>query len=97
MHVSAISPVRSMPYLPGLNLTLPSQYKSWRLTGLYVFCAVLFTAGFIVRVMGAFDYKHLIKFIVSTCLIYAAPYFSPPHTPSEHPTNPPPQPAPSSN
>ncbi|KAK4033018.1 hypothetical protein C8A01DRAFT_40542, partial [Parachaetomium inaequale] len=49
------------------------HYKSWRLTGLYVFCAVLFTAGFIVRAMGAFDYENLIKFIVSTCLIYSAP------------------------
>jgi hypothetical protein len=61
-----------------LSLTLPSQYKSWRLTGLYVFCAVLFTAGFIVRVLGAFDYTHLIKYIISTCLIYAAPYLPPP-------------------
>lgn len=50
-----------------------SRYKSWRLTGLYVFCSVLFTVGFIVREMGAFDYQNLVKFIVSTCLIYASP------------------------
>ncbi|SPQ25826.1 57e3c686-fe6f-4cc3-8a5a-0c55b211862c [Thermothielavioides terrestris] len=49
------------------------HYKSWQLTGLYVFCSVLFTAGFIVREMGAFDYENLIKYIISTCLIYAAP------------------------
>ncbi|KAM7197170.1 hypothetical protein V8F20_006719 [Naviculisporaceae sp. PSN 640] len=49
------------------------HYQSWRLTGLYVFCAMLFTAGFIVREMGAFDYSHLIKFIVTICLVYAAP------------------------
>lgn len=50
-----------------------SHYQSWRLTGLYVFCAVIFTAGFIVRELGAFDYEHLIKFIITTCLVYAAP------------------------
>ncbi|KAL2024755.1 hypothetical protein VTK56DRAFT_5576 [Thermocarpiscus australiensis] len=49
------------------------HYKSWRLTGLYVFCAALFTAGFIVREMGAFDYENLVKYIISIVLIYAAP------------------------
>ncbi|KAK3906252.1 protein RTA1 [Staphylotrichum tortipilum] len=49
------------------------HYKSWRLTGLHVFCALLFTAGFIVREIGAFDYQNLEKYIVSTCLIYSAP------------------------
>ncbi|GAB1317235.1 hypothetical protein MFIFM68171_07445 [Madurella fahalii] len=49
------------------------HYQSWRLTGLYVFCALLFTVGFVVREIGAFDYEHLIKYIVSICLIYAAP------------------------
>ena len=56
-----------------MSLTHCSHYKSWRLTGLYVFCAVLFTAGFVVRELGAFDYSNLIKYIVSTCLIYSAP------------------------
>ncbi|KAK3313932.1 RTA1 like protein-domain-containing protein [Apodospora peruviana] len=49
------------------------HYKSWRLTGIYVFCAVIFTAGFIVREMGAFDYENLVKFIITICLVYAAP------------------------
>ncbi|KAK3384802.1 RTA1 like protein-domain-containing protein [Podospora didyma] len=49
------------------------HFKSWRLTGLYVFCAAIFTAGFIVREMGAYDYQNLVKYIVSICLIYAAP------------------------
>ncbi|KAK5653529.1 hypothetical protein OQA88_8788 [Cercophora sp. LCS_1] len=49
------------------------HYQSWRITGLYVFCAILFTAGFIVRELGAFDYTDLIKYIVSICLVYAAP------------------------
>ncbi|KAL2256340.1 hypothetical protein VTK26DRAFT_1819 [Humicola hyalothermophila] len=48
-------------------------YKCWKLTGFYVFCAVLFTAGFITRAVGTFDYENLVKYIVSTCLIYAAP------------------------
>jgi len=50
-----------------------SRYQSWKITGLYVFCAILFTAGFIVREIGAFDYKDLIKFIITICLVYAAP------------------------
>ncbi|KAL2163729.1 hypothetical protein VTH06DRAFT_5787 [Thermothelomyces fergusii] len=50
-----------------------AHYRCWRMTGIYVFCSLLFTVGFIVREVGAFDYGDLIKFIVSTCLIYAAP------------------------
>ncbi|KAL7619981.1 hypothetical protein AAE478_010529 [Parahypoxylon ruwenzoriense] len=49
------------------------HYKSWRLTGLYVFCSLLFVVGFIFRELGAFDYTDLIKYIVSICLCYAAP------------------------
>ncbi|KAK8091811.1 hypothetical protein PG997_002172 [Apiospora hydei] len=49
------------------------RYKCWRLTGLYVICSFLFVAGFIVRELGAFDYTDLIKYIVSICLVYAAP------------------------
>ncbi|KAK8117826.1 RTA1 like protein-domain-containing protein [Apiospora kogelbergensis] len=62
------------------------RYKCWRLTGLYVICSFLFVAGFIVRELGAFDYGDLIKYIVSICLVYAAPpdplfrpYYSPIH------------------
>ena len=50
-----------------------SHYKSWRLTGLYVTCATLFTAGFICREMAAFDYSNLVKYILAIVLIYAAP------------------------
>ncbi|KAI3319039.1 RTA1 like protein-domain-containing protein [Xylariaceae sp. AK1471] len=49
------------------------RYHSWRLTGLYVFCSLLFTGGFITRVLGAFDYENIIKYIVSIVLTYAAP------------------------
>jgi hypothetical protein len=38
-----------------------------------VFCSLLFTAGFITRVLGAFDNENIIKYIVSIVLSYAAP------------------------
>ncbi|KAI3328616.1 RTA1 like protein-domain-containing protein [Ustulina deusta] len=49
------------------------HYHSWRLTGLYVFCSLLFIGGFIARVLGAFDNRNIIKYIVSIVLTYAAP------------------------
>ncbi|KAI1120508.1 RTA1 like protein-domain-containing protein [Nemania abortiva] len=49
------------------------HYHSWRLTGLYVFCSTLFVGGFIARILGAFDYDNVIKYIVSIVLSYAAP------------------------
>ncbi|KAI2635556.1 RTA1 like protein-domain-containing protein [Hypomontagnella submonticulosa] len=49
------------------------HYKSWKLTGLYVFCAFIFVAGFISRELGAFDYTKIVYYIVSVCLVYAAP------------------------
>ncbi|KAK3936885.1 RTA1 domain-protein [Diplogelasinospora grovesii] len=49
------------------------KYKSWRLTGFYIVCAVCFTGGFIVREMGAFDMGNLVKYIIQMCLVYAAP------------------------
>ncbi|KAK1753520.1 RTA1 like protein-domain-containing protein [Echria macrotheca] len=49
------------------------HYNSWKITGLYVFCSMLFVGGFIVRELGAFDYGDLIKYIVTICLVYAAP------------------------
>ncbi|TGJ86248.1 hypothetical protein E0Z10_g2546 [Xylaria hypoxylon] len=49
------------------------HYHSWRLTGLYVFCSLLFIGGFIARVLGAFDGRNIVKYIVSIVLTYAAP------------------------
>ncbi|CAJ2508818.1 Uu.00g138440.m01.CDS01 [Anthostomella pinea] len=49
------------------------HYKCWRLTGLYVFCPLLFVLGFVTRVLGAFDYGNLVKYIISICSTYAAP------------------------
>lgn len=49
------------------------HYQSWRITGLYVFCSILFTGGFIVREVGAFHYDDIIIYIIQICLVYAAP------------------------
>lgn len=52
---------------------ISSHYKSWRLTGLFVFCGLLYTVGFVFRCLGAWDYGDLIKYILSICLTFAAP------------------------
>ncbi|KAI0206019.1 RTA1 like protein-domain-containing protein [Astrocystis sublimbata] len=49
------------------------HYHSWRLTGLYVLCSLLFAGGFIARALGAFDTGNIIKYIISIVLTYAAP------------------------
>lgn len=50
-----------------------SHYKCWKLMGVYTFCALLFTSGFILREIGTFNYDNLDIFLSSTVLIYAAP------------------------
>ncbi|KAI1659413.1 hypothetical protein F4813DRAFT_332950 [Daldinia decipiens] len=57
----------------GVHLWQAIHYKSWKLTGLYVLCALLFGSGFIVRELGAFEYTNLGYYIASQCLIYFAP------------------------
>ncbi|EOO02538.1 putative rta1 domain protein [Phaeoacremonium minimum UCRPA7] len=49
------------------------HYKCWKLMGVYTFCALLFTSGFILREIGTFNYDNLDIFLSSTVLIYAAP------------------------
>ncbi|CAK7244940.1 MAG: hypothetical protein STHCBS139747_006506 [Sporothrix thermara] len=49
------------------------HYKSWRLTGLYVFANTLFTAGYIVREVGAFNYDNVSLYLATVVLVYAAP------------------------
>ncbi|KAK7746013.1 hypothetical protein SLS53_002735 [Cytospora paraplurivora] len=39
----------------------------------YALSAGLFTAGFVAREIGAFDYDNLVAYVVSVCLVYAAP------------------------
>ncbi|GKT89965.1 RTA1 domain-containing protein [Colletotrichum tofieldiae] len=49
------------------------HYKFFRVTGLFTFCCLLFTVGFAVRIYGAWNYDNLDTFIVTVCLVYAAP------------------------
>lgn len=49
------------------------HYKSWRLTGLYVFSCTLFTVGYTLREVGAFNYENVDVYIAQVVLIYAAP------------------------
>ncbi|CAK7208418.1 hypothetical protein SCUCBS95973_000095 [Sporothrix curviconia] len=49
------------------------HYKSWRLTGLYVFSNAIFTAGYIAREVGAFHYDNVGVYIATVVLVYAAP------------------------
>ncbi|KAI9150176.1 Lipid-translocating exporter-like protein RTA1 [Paramyrothecium foliicola] len=49
------------------------RYKSWLLTPLWPFCSLLFTAGFTLRIYGAFHYDNLNMFIASICITYGAP------------------------
>lgn len=43
------------------------------MTGLYVFCSLIFIVGFIFRELGAFRSDDLVIYIVSICLCFAAP------------------------
>ncbi|KAF6812553.1 RTA1 domain-containing protein [Colletotrichum sojae] len=52
---------------------LASHYKFFKVTGLFSFCCLLFTAGFALRIYGSYHYDHLDPFIASVCLVYAAP------------------------
>ncbi|OHX00263.1 RTA1 domain-containing protein [Colletotrichum incanum] len=49
------------------------HYKFFKVTGLFTFCCLLFTVGFAVRIYGAWNYDNLDTFIVTVCLVYAAP------------------------
>ncbi|KAM0277529.1 hypothetical protein ACHAQH_005728 [Verticillium albo-atrum] len=49
------------------------HYKFFKVTGLFVFCNLLFVAGFALRIYGAWHYDDLAPFITSICLVYASP------------------------
>ncbi|KAL3293276.1 Rtm1p [Colletotrichum asianum] len=49
------------------------HYKFFKVTALFSFCCLLFTAGFAMRIYGSYHYDDLDPFIASVCLIYAAP------------------------
>lgn len=53
---------------------LCSKYKSWKVTGLLPWSALLFTAGFVLRAIGAFgQWGNIGVFIASTVLLLAGP------------------------
>ncbi|KAI3401463.1 hypothetical protein diail_10897 [Diaporthe ilicicola] len=52
---------------------MAGPYKCWSVTWHYASCAVIFTAGFITREIGAFNTDSLSLYITSVCLVYAAP------------------------
>ncbi|KAL2107240.1 hypothetical protein VUR80DRAFT_5528 [Thermomyces stellatus] len=56
-----------------LHLYQNIRYRCLILTGLFVFCGVLFTAGFSLRAYGSYNYDELEIYIASLCLIYFAP------------------------
>ncbi|KAM0324554.1 hypothetical protein ACHAQA_007939 [Verticillium albo-atrum] len=49
------------------------HYKFFKVTGLFIFCNLLFVAGFALRIYGAWNYDDLAPFIASVCLVYASP------------------------
>ncbi|KAK1975398.1 RTA1 domain-containing protein [Colletotrichum cereale] len=49
------------------------HYKFFKVTGLFAFCCLIYTVGFAVRIYGAWNYDNLDTFIVTVCLVYAAP------------------------
>lgn len=51
-----------------------SKYKSWKVTGLLPWSALLFTAGFIMRTIGAFgQWGNIGVYIASTVLLLGGP------------------------
>jgi len=49
------------------------RYKSWRVSGLFPWAALLFVIGYILREVGAFNYTTVNLFISSQVFIYCAP------------------------
>ncbi|TPX09583.1 uncharacterized protein E0L32_009184 [Thyridium curvatum] len=56
-----------------LHLWQSLHYKSWKLTGLYVFTSTIFAAGFIMREIGAFNYESIEIYIASIVLVFVSP------------------------
>ena len=50
-----------------------SRYKCFKLTWLFLVCCLLFTIGFAMREVGAFNYQSLGIYIGSTFCIYLSP------------------------
>ena len=56
---------------------MSSRYKSFKLIGIHPLCAVVFTAGYALRELGAFNYiyspSNLAIFIMSQVFIFVCP------------------------
>lgn len=56
---------------------MASHYNCFKLIGLHPLCAVLFTAGYVLREIGAFNYiyspQNLIVFVLSQVFIFVCP------------------------
>lgn len=60
--------------------SVASHYKSWKVSGLQPFVALIFTAGYALREAGAFNYQYnglnkdsLIIYIMNQVLVYIGP------------------------
>ncbi|KAH8683322.1 RTA1 like protein-domain-containing protein [Tricladium varicosporioides] len=49
------------------------HFQAWKFTGLLPFSTLVFVAGYIIRVLGAYNYTNITYYIVSVCTVYGAP------------------------
>ncbi|KAH6644253.1 RTA1 domain protein [Boeremia exigua] len=49
------------------------KYRSWSITALHPMCALMFTAGFALRIYDAWNFDNIKTFVASNLLIYCAP------------------------
>lgn len=66
---SSHSIIFARTYISNIRSYYKCRHVSWH----YALCAALFTGGFVAREVGAFGYDNLSVYIVSQCLVYAAP------------------------
>lgn len=72
MRVSAKTKEVTSVNLP-VYLTLDRHYKAFRVTAYLPFCCAIFTAGFALREVGAFNLGNVNVYLASTLLIYMSP------------------------
>jgi hypothetical protein len=72
MHGSRSTSARTLSCKAKVNAKY-SRYKSWRITLLVPWGALLMTTGFIMREVGAFDIENLGILIASIVLLMSGP------------------------
>ena len=71
MHIS-LSKLNPHPF--GTVLTPCRRFRSWTVTGMLPWSAILFTVGFILRAIGAFgEWDNVPIYIASTVFLLAGP------------------------